>query len=90
MGRRGLDQSGSGYGQVAGCCEYGTERSDPMKWLGGGILTGLETISLRLLLSFSSSTIEVSVLWNCDRWHTCFVSRLYTTTQYTTSDCRAS
>ena len=24
-GRRGLHSSGSGYGQVAGCCEYGNE-----------------------------------------------------------------
>jgi hypothetical protein len=26
-----LDQSDSGYGQVAGCCEYGDEPSDSIK-----------------------------------------------------------
>jgi hypothetical protein len=25
MGRCGLDSSGSGYGQVTGCCEHGNE-----------------------------------------------------------------
>ena len=30
-GGHGLDQSGPGYGQVAGCCEYGDEPSGSIK-----------------------------------------------------------
>jgi hypothetical protein len=29
--RSGLDRSGSGQGQVAGCCEYGDEPSNSIK-----------------------------------------------------------
>ena len=32
MGRQGLDQSGSGQGQVAGSCECGNEPSGFTKW----------------------------------------------------------
>jgi hypothetical protein len=31
MGGHRLDQSGSGQGQVAGCCEYGDEPSGSIK-----------------------------------------------------------
>jgi hypothetical protein len=34
--RGGLDASGSEYGPVAGCCEYGNEPSDSIK--GGELL----------------------------------------------------
>jgi hypothetical protein len=37
VGRCGLDSSGSGQGQVAGCCEYGNEPSGSMK---GGTFLG--------------------------------------------------
>jgi hypothetical protein len=32
MGRRGVHCCGLGWGQVAGCCEYGDEHSGYMKW----------------------------------------------------------
>jgi hypothetical protein len=31
LGEHGLDRSGSGYGQVAGCCECGNEPSVSIK-----------------------------------------------------------
>jgi len=36
VGRCGLDSSGSGYGPVAGCCEYGNEPPGSIK--GGEFL----------------------------------------------------
>jgi hypothetical protein len=34
MGMRGLDSSGSGYGQVASCSEHGNQSSDSLKGRG--------------------------------------------------------
>jgi hypothetical protein len=32
MGQRGVQSSGFGWGQVAGCCEHGDELSGYIKW----------------------------------------------------------
>ena len=48
VGRHGLDRSGSGQGQVAGCCECGNETSGcikcgefPVSFSGGLLLRGI-------------------------------------------------